>query len=286
MKIWLDGQLVDESQAKISVLDHGLLYGDGVFEGIRVYDGQIFKCAQHVERLFESADQLRLRIPYSREEITDAMHATIAANDMRDAYIRLVVTRGAGTLGLNPFQCPNPSVIIICGTIQLFPAEMYDHGMPVIIAQTRRTSASMLDPSVKSLNYLNNIQAKIEAVDANVSEALMLNAQGNIAEGTGDNVFIVSGGKVLTPPPSAGILIGITRQTVIDLCLSLDIPIEERDITPDDLFAADECFLTGTAAEVISVGSVDGQPIGGGHAGPITRRLMNAFHQHVRKTLE
>ncbi|MBL7134424.1 MAG: branched-chain-amino-acid transaminase [Phycisphaerae bacterium] len=281
MKIWLDGSLVDEAEAKISVLDHGTLYGDGVFEGIRVYGGKIFEMRAHVERLFVSADKIRLEIPYDRQAIIDAMYETLEANGQRDAYIRLVVTRGPGTLGLSPFRCPTPTVFIIAGQIALYPQEMYDNGMAVIIAKTVRTSPTMLDPSVKSLNYLNNIMAKIEAVDAGVEEAVMLNVHGNVAECTGDNLFLVNDGQVRTPPTTAGVLVGVTRGVVIRLAGELDIPLVEADITPDQLHRADECFLTGTAAEVIAVTRIDGRTIGTGKAGPVTTRLLKAFRDYI-----
>jgi len=281
MKIWLDGSLVDESDAKISVLDHGTLYGDGVFEGIRVYGGKIFEVRAHIERLFVSADKIRLDIPYDRQAIIDAMYETLAANGLKDAYIRLVVTRGAGTLGLNPFRCSEPSVYIIAGQIALYPPELYDSGMAVIIAKTVRTSPTMLDPSVKSLNYLNNIIAKIEAIDAGVEEAVMLNVHGNVAECTGDNLFLVNDGQVQTPPTSAGVLVGVTRGVVIRLAGELGIPLVEADITPDVLYQADECFLTGTAAEVIAVTKVDDRTIGTGKVGPVTTRLMKAFRDYI-----
>ena len=212
MKIWLDGQLVDRAEASLSVFDHGTLYGDGVFEGIRVYSGKIFECQAHMDRLFQSAEKIRLTIPYSREQIIAAMESTMAANKVKDGYIRLVVTRGAGTLGLNPYRCPKASVFVIADQLEMYPAEMYERGMPVIIAKTRRTNATMLDPAVKSLNYLNNIMARVEAVDAGVGEAIMLNDRGEVAEATGDNLFIVKNGTVLTPPVSAGILQGVTRR--------------------------------------------------------------------------
>lgn len=282
MKIWLDGQLVDKADAKLSVYDHGTLYGDGVFEGIRAYGGKVFQCDAHLDRLFVSAQKIRLTLPYSKQELRDAIYATLQANSLTDSYIRLVVTRGVGNLGLNPFQCPNPSVVIIADYIQLYPKELYDKGMPIIISKITRTSARMVDPSIKSLNYLNNILGKIECIDAGVSEAVMLNEAGNVAEATGDNVFIVKGGKLFTPPPSAGILLGVTRNVVLRLALGLGIPAEEKDITPDELLAADECFLTGTAAEVIPVTSIDNVVLHGGKVGPITRQLIDAFHAFIR----
>jgi len=281
MKVWLDGKLVEKDDAKISVLDHGTLYGDGVFEGIRVYGGRIFLCEAHVDRLYRSAKLVRLAIPYTKQELTEAMQETVAANGCVDGYIRLVVTRGEGTLGLSPFKCPQPSVYIIADSIELYPQEMYDQGMAVIIAKTVRTSASMIDPSIKSLNYLNNILAKIEAIDAGVAEAIMLNASGNVAECTGDNLFIVKDGAVISPPPEAGLLIGITRRAVMGLATKLGLEVVERNIAPADLYEADECFLTGTAAEVISVTRIDETVIGGGVPGAVTQRLLGAFREFI-----
>jgi len=281
MKVWLNGALVEKEQAKLTVLDHGTLYGDGVFEGIRVYNGKVFQCQAHVDRLFNSARYIRLAVPYTKQEITQAIHDTIAANAVTDGYIRLVVTRGEGTLGLSPNRCPTPGVFIIADQIALYPEEMYRDGMAVIIAKTVRTSPRMLSPAVKSLNYLNNIMANLEATDAGVAEAVMLNEHGNISECTGDNIFIVVGGKLITPPVGAGILEGITRTVVMRLAGKLAIPVAERDIIPDQLYQADECFLTGTAAEVIAVTKVDGRTIGSGRPGPVTSRLLAAFRQYI-----
>lgn len=282
MKVWLNGSLVDEQDAKITVMDHGVLYGDGVFEGLRVYDRKVFQFRAHIDRLFASAEKTRLRIPYARQDLRDAIYQSLQANSLVDGYMRLVITRGYGTLGLNPFKCPKPNVFIIAtDQIVLYSQEMYDRGLAVIIARTLRTSASMLDPSVKSLNYLNNIMARIEAVDAGVEEAVMLNANGNIAECTGDNIFIVTGGRVVTPPTSAGVLVGITRAVVMRLAEQLDIPLSEVDISPEQLYQADECFLTGTAAEVIAVTKVDDRTIGTGRPGPVTTRLLQAFQDYI-----
>lgn len=278
----MNGKLIDKERAAVSVYDHGLLYGDGVFEGIRVYNGKIFQCDAHVDRLFASASAIRLKIPITREEIIEAMERTVAANGIVDGYIRLVVTRGPGTLGLNPFKCTSPVVVVIADQIAIYSPEMYENGLEVIIAKTRRISPEMLPPLVKSCNYLNNILAKIEAVDAGVPEAIMLNAAGQIAEATGDNVFIVSHGVVITPPIETGILNGITRKVTINLARQLDIPLIERAIEVDELYAADECFLTGTAAEIIAVRKVDGRVIGQGKAGPITLKLMEAFRKFIR----
>ncbi len=282
MKVWLNGKLVTKGEAKLPVFDHGTLYGDGVFEGIRIYGQRIFQAQAHIDRLFNSARDIRLAIPYTKQELIDAMYETLQANSVTDGYIRLVVTRGVGTLGLNPFKCPDPNTFIIADQVALYPDEMYKKGMAVIIAKTIRTSASMLKPSVKSLNYLNNILAKIEAIDAGVAEAIMLNAQGNVAECTGVNLFIVKDGQLVTPLASAGILEGITRAVVLILAERLEIPAEQKNIMPEDLYAADECFLTGTAAEVISVTKIDGKAIGTGQPGPITRKLLEAFREYTR----
>ncbi len=281
MKVWVNGELVDKNDAKLTVFDHGTLYGDGVFEGIRAYGGKVFQVKTHVDRLYESARKIRLAIPYTKQELIEAMRATLTANSVVDGYIRLVVTRGEGTLGLSPFKCPDPNVFIIADQIALYGEEMYRDGMSVIIAETIRTSARMLDPSIKSMNYLNNIMAKIEAIDAGVAEAIMLNVDGNVAECTGDNIFIVKDGRVVTPPAEAGMLIGITRGVVMMLARKLGLDVVERDITPDDVYAADECFLTGTAAEVISVTKVDERLIGNGKPGPITQKLLAAFRQYI-----
>lgn len=286
MKVWMNGQLVDKADAKISVFDHGVLYGDGVFEGIRIYQKRVFEAQAHIDRLYGSAREIRLAIPHTKQEMIDAMYETLRANDISDGYIRLVVTRGEGTLGLSPFKCAAPTVYIIADQIALYPEEMYEKGMAVIIAKTIRTSASMLNPSIKSMNYLNNIMAKIEAVDAGVAEAIMLNEHGNVAECTGDNLFMVKDGKVTTPPLDAGILGGITRRVVLRLAEHLGLPPAETDILPEQLYAADECFLTGTAAEVISVTRVDGRAIGDGKPGPITRKLLDAFRQYIRSGAE
>ncbi len=286
MKVWINGNLVEKEKASISVLDHGVLYGNGVFEGIRVYNGKIFRCDAHMDRLFASAEGIRLPIPPAKQEIVDAMYETIAANGITDGYIRLVVTRGPGTLGLNPFRCSGGSVIIIADQIALYPPEMYETGLEVIIAKTRRMSHEMLSPAVKSCNYLNNIMARIEAVDAGVAEAIMLNADETIAEATGDNVFIVRDGTVATSPPESCGLRGITRQIVIGLAGDLGVPLAEQAVTVEQLYAADECFLTGTAAEVIAVTKVDERIIGSGKAGTITKKLLDAFRQFIRDECE
>jgi branched-chain amino acid aminotransferase len=281
MKIWLNDRLVDESEAKISVFDHGLLYGDGVFEGIRVYSGRIFEFDAHLDRLYRSAKAIRLELPVSRQKIIEATEKTVKANGVSDGYIRLVITRGIGTLGLNPFVCKNPQVFIIADKIQLYPEELYEKGLRVISASTLRNHPQALPPQIKSLNYLNNILAKIEAVDANAPEAIMYNLQGYVAEATGDNVFTVMGGIVYTPPVQAGSLEGITRDVVIKLAKIEKLKVLERNLTRFDLYAADEMFLTGTAAEVIGVVDVDGRIIGSGKPGPITNLLRKKFYEYA-----
>jgi len=282
MKVWMNGELRDAADAAVSVFDHGLLYGDGVFEGIRIYNGRIFRAKAHVDRLFDGAKAIRLEIPATKDEIIDAMYETLRANDLDDGYIRVVVTRGAGSLGIDPFGCAEPCLIIIADKIQLYPKELYETGMSVIIASTPRNSPNALDPRIKSLNYLNNILARMEAADAGVGEAIMLNADGLVAEASADNVFIVRDGVVATPPVYAGILGGITRDVVLTLAGELGIEVIEREMSRYDLYSAHECFLTGTGAEVVPVTKIDGRIIGDGGVGPITRQLMAAFHALVR----
>ena len=281
LKIWLDGKLVDEQDAKISVFDHGLLYGDGVFEGIRVYDRRIFELQAHVERFFNSAKGIRLEIPMSKARLIKAMQETVEANDVIDGYIRLVVTRGTGTLGLNPFVCGPAQLFIIADSIQLYPEELYETGMKVISAATVRNHPLAVPPQAKSLNYLNNILAKIEALDNDVPEAIMYNHQGYVAEATGDNVSIVRKGIIFTPPAEAGALEGITRAVVIRLAKQENIEVIERNLTRFDLYVCDEFFLTGTAAEVIGVVRIDGRIIGDGKPGPVTRLLRNKFFNYA-----
>jgi len=283
--IWVNGRLLPKSKAMVSVFDHGLLYGDGVFEGIRVYRGRIFKCRQHMDRLYRSAERLRIRIPIGRDEMVAIQRRCIEANEVTEGYIRLVVTRGVGTLGLNPFKCPRPGIICIADQISLYPPEMYQTGMRVIVALRTRIPIDCLDPRIKSLNYLNNILAKIEAIDAGCLEAIMLNTDGYVAECTGDNIFAVKDGALLTPPGEAGILEGITRRFVKDeLCPRLGLSVQERPIRIDEVLEADEVFLTGSAAEIIAVTQVDRD--GAEHRicdgeGPITRRLREAFRAVV-----
>jgi branched-chain amino acid aminotransferase len=278
MKIFIDGKYYNERDAKISVFDHGLLYGDGVFEGIRAYNGRVFRLKEHIDRLFYSAKAILLDIPMSPEKISQAVIETCRANKLRDAYIRLVVTRGIGTLGLNPRSCKKPSVIVIAGKIQVYPAELYAKGMEIVTVPTVRNLHSAVNPAVKSLNYLNNILAKIEANNAGVEEAVMLNAEGFVSEGTADNLFIVKNGELLTPPLSAGALYGITRQTVIELARQAGVKVTEPNLTRYDLFNADECFLTGTGAEIMPVIKIDGRVIGSGKPGNLTRKLVGEYH--------
>ncbi len=278
MKIFIDGKFCDESEAKISVFDHGLLYGDGVFEGIRAYHGRVFKLKEHIDRLFYSAKAILLELPMSHAALMAATVETCRQSGITDGYIRLVVTRGVGTLGLNPNRCKNPSVIIIADKIQVYPKELYERGMDIVTVPTVRNLHSAVNPAIKSLNYLNNILAKIEANNAGVEEAVMLNSEGYVAEGTADNIFIVRNGALFTPPLAAGALYGITRQTVIELAEAAGWKVTEPNLTRYDLFNADECFLTGTGAELIPVVKIDGRVIGTGQPGPITRQLVQNYH--------
>jgi branched-chain amino acid aminotransferase len=283
-KIYIDGKFYPEAKAKVSVFDHGLLYGDGIFEGIRFYDGRVFRLEEHIERLWDSAHSICLDIPMSKREMTEAVLETIRQNDLRDGYIRLLVTRGVGDLGLDPRRCKRASVIIITATIALYPREIYQKGLSIVTCATRRTSPSALNPAVKSLNYLNNVMARIEANLAGADEALMLNDAGNVAECTADNVFIIKRGQIFTPPITAGALRGITRAVIFEIAAELGIKILEANITRHDVFVADECFLTGTAAEVIPVIKVDGRPIGNGKPGTITARMIARFREMTRQT--
>ena len=282
LKIWLDDKLVDESQATVSVFDHGLLYGDGVFEGIRVYGGKIFELDAHIERLYASANAIRLNMPVDPDTMTDRTRQTVDANDIKDGYIRLIVTRGVGTLGLNPLVCKKGQVIIIAATIQLYPEELYRSGLKVISASTVRNHPLTVSPQIKSLNYLNNILAKIEALDRDMLEAIMYNHEGYVAEATGDNVFIVKDGGLASPPISAGSLPGITRGVVMRLARDSGYEVTEQNLTRYDLYAADEIFLTGTAAEVIGIVEIDGRTIGSGRPGPVTQELLKRFAQYTR----
>jgi branched-chain amino acid aminotransferase len=282
MKIYIDGEFFGEADAKISVFDHGLLYGDGVFEGIRMYHNRVFKLAEHIERLYWSAKAILLDIPLTPAELTAATLETCRQNGLREGYIRLLVTRGKGTLGLDPRRCPRASVIIIASKIQLYPEKYYQEGLTIVTVPTTRMLVNSVNPAIKSLNYLNNILARIEANNAGVEEAIMLNTEGFVAECTGDNVFIVHKGRLMTPPLSAGALYGITRNTVIECARELGIPVAEPNLTRYDLYIADELFLTGTAAEMVPVVKVDGRVIGAGQPGPVTARLLAAFRERTK----
>ena len=286
MKVFIDGKYYDERAAKISVFDHGLLYGDGVFEGIRAYHGRVFKLREHIDRLFYSAKSILLEIPMSHAHLMRAVVDACRVNKIRDGYIRLVVTRGVGTLGLNPNRCKNPSVIIIADKIQLYPPALYQKGMEIVTVPTTRNLHSALNPAIKSLNYLNNILAKIEANQAGCEEAVMLNAEGFVAECTGDNLFIVKNGQLLTPPLSAGALYGITRGVVMELAEEEGLAVFEPNLTRYDLFNADECFLTGTGAEIVPVVKIDGRVIGTGKPGPITNKLVTEYHALTKNSGE
>ena len=286
MKVFIDGKYYDGRAAKISVFDHGLLYGDGVFEGIRAYHGRVFKLREHIDRLFCSAKAILLNIPMSHAHLMHAVVEACRKNKIHDGYIRLVVTRGIGTLGLNPNRCKNPSVIIIADKIQLYPPAFYQKGMEIVTVPTMRNLHSALNPAIKSLNYLNNILAKIEANHAGCEEAVMLNAEGFVAECTGDNLFIVKKGALLTPPLSAGALYGITRGVVMELAEEEGLAVSEPNLTRYDLFNADECFLTGTGAEIVPVVKIDGRVIGTGKPGPITRKLEEEYRTLTKNSGE
>ncbi|OHB64858.1 MAG: branched-chain-amino-acid transaminase [Planctomycetes bacterium RBG_13_50_24] len=281
LKIWLDGKLVDREDAKITVYDHGLLYGDGVFEGIRVYNSRVFELDAHIKRLYESAKAIRLTIAISQNELAGAVEETVKANSVTNGYIRLVVTRGVGTLGLNPFVCKNSCIFIIADSIQLYPEELYEKGMRIISATTVRNHPLAIPPQAKTMNYLNNILAKIEALDNNVPEAIMYNHEGYVAEASGDNVLIVKDGVIYTPPAEAGALPGITRSIVIKLAKEENLQVVEKNLTRFDLYVCDEFFLTGTAAEVIGIIEVDGRMIGDGKPGPITSLLRKKFFEYA-----
>jgi len=283
LQVYIDGTLYAKEDAKISVYDHGLLYGDGVFECIRSYSGKVFRLREHLDRLWNSAKAIWLTIPISKEEMAAAIEKTLAANGIQDGYIRVVVTRGCGSLGLDPNHCSHPQVIIITDLISLYPDELYRKGLEIVTVSTMRNHPAALSPRVKSLNYLNNILAKIEGQQAGCVEALMLNHKGEVAECTGDNIFLVRDGRVLTPPNDASILEGVTRQAVIDLAREAGIVVAEVALTKHDVYIADECFLTGSAAEVIPVVKVDSRTIGDGTPGPITRDLRERFHKLTRE---
>lgn len=283
LQIYISGKLYDKENAKISVYDHGLLYGDGVFEGMRSYGGKVFRLGEHLDRLWDSAQAIWLEIPISKEEMTRAVNDTLRVNDIQDGYIRLVVTRGAGSLGLDPNRTSDPQVIIITDHIALYPKEYYDKGLELVTASTQRNHPAALSPRIKSLNYLNNILAKIEGLKAGCVEALMLNHKGEVAECTGDNIFLVARGELLTPPIDAGILEGITRNAVLEIARDCGIPTREIALTRYDVYIADECFLTGSAAEVIPVVKVDNRAIGSGQPGPVTQDLIRRFHELTRR---
>jgi len=282
-KVYIGGKLYEKADAKISVFDHGLLYGDGIFEGIRSYAGRVFRLEAHVDRLYDSARAIHLQIPMAKDEMARAVLETLAANKLVEAYIRLIVTRGAGSLGLDPRKTTDPQVIIITDSISLYPPELYEHGLKIVTAGTMRNHPAALNPRVKSLNYLNSILAKIEGTNAGCLEALMLNHKGEVAECTGDNIFIVKRRELVTPSVDAGILEGITRDAVIELARGAGVTVVERTMDRHDVYTADECFLTGTAAEVIPVVECDGRPIGTGKPGPITKDLLARFHKLVRE---
>lgn len=281
MKIYLDGKFVDDADAKVSVFDHGLLYGDGVFEGIRLYGGNVFRLDEHLERLEYSAKAIMLDLPLTRQQLSDATCETCRINGLTDGYIRLVVTRGVGDLGLAPWLCAKPSVFIIASKISLYPQEHYDNGLAIVTVPTRRINPSALPPTIKSLNYLNNILGKIEAKQFGALEAIMLNDQGYVAECTADNIFTVHKGEIVTPPASQGALKGITRGTIFDIARELGLTIREADMTRYDVWVADECFLTGSGAEVIPVSKLDGRVIGTGKPGPVTQKVLAAFRRRV-----
>lgn len=282
-KIYLNGELVDCKDAKISVFDHGFLFGDGVFEGMRCYNGTVFRMEEHIDRLWESAQSLHITIPGSKAEMIAAVYETLDANELENAYIRLIITRGIGTLGLDAHLCKNPGIVIIANLLQLYSSDLYDKGIKIVTASTIRTPSDSLNPRIKSLNYLNNIMAKIEGHNAGCEEALMLNHQGNIAECTGDNIFVIKQGKLFTPGIEAGILEGITRNAVMEVAQQLGMEVLQTNLTRHDVYCADECFLTGSAAELIPVIEVDARMIGSGKPGQITLKILNAFRELVKK---
>lgn len=284
MEIYLDGQFVSEADAKISIFDHGLLYGDGIFEGIRIYNRAIFKLDEHLSRLYGGAKAIMLEVPLSIAELRAAVIETAHRSGLTDGYIRLVVTRGVGDLGLNPVKCPKPSVFIIASTIKIYPDEIYDKGMKVVTVSTRRNLIEALNPRVKSLNYLNNVMATLEVNRTDAQEGLMLNADGYVTECIVDNFFLVDAGTVVTPPTSLGALKGVTRDTVMDLAREAGLPVEERVLTLHDVYVADEAFLTGTAAEIAPITNVDDRIIGDGKPGPVTTALMSSFHSYSRSS--
>lgn len=277
--IYLNGEIVPEDQAKVSVFDHGYLYGDGIFEGIRAYNGRVFMLDEHIKRLYESAKTIMLDIPLNKEEMEAAILETIRANDLRDAYIRVVVSRGEGDLGLDPRKCPKPTIVIIASAIQLYPEELYETGLKLVTVPTRRNGPEMVNPRIKSLNYLNNIMARIEANMQDAPEAIILNSDGYVAECTGDNIFIITGNTLYTPPKYAGILKGTKREVVLEIAADMGLEVKEELFTRHDIFNADECFLSGTAAEVIPVVEVDSRKVGDGKVGKKTTALIAKFRE-------
>ena len=286
MKVYINGEFFEQEQAKISVFDHGLLYGDGVFEGIRAYNGRVFKLKEHIDRLYYSAKAILLKIPMTHAEVMAAVVETLRVNGLEDGYVRLVVTRGVGTLGLSPNRCVEPQVIVIAGKIQLYPEEFYQNGLKIVTVPTTRNHHNAVNPAIKSLNYLNNILAKIEAHNAGVEEAIMLNPMGYVAECTGDNIFSIHGDHLRTPPLEAGALYGVTRATVMELAANLGLKVAETNLTRYDLYNADECFLTGTGAEIIPVVGIDGREIGNGSPGHWTRQFVTDYKTLTRETGE
>lgn len=282
MKVYINGKFVDQSQATVSVFDHGLLYGDGVFEGIRSYNKRVFKLNEHIDRLFESALSIMLNIPMTHKQLVEAVKKSLRVNRLSDAYIRLVVTRGVGDLGLDPRKCKHPTVFIIADSIQLYPKELYERGLDIITVATQRNVPEALNPQIKSLNYLNNILGKIEAINAGYQEALMLSVSGYVTECTGENIFMVKGKGLVTPPAYIGALRGITRQSVMELALKSKLSVKEDLLTRHDLFNADEVFLTGTAAEIVPIVKIDGRVIGSGKPGSVTKKLQTLFHRLTR----
>jgi branched-chain amino acid aminotransferase len=284
MQIYLDGEFLSEAEAKISIFDHGLLYGDGIFEGIRIYNKAIFKLDEHLNRLYGGAKAILLEVPLALVDLEAAIIETVRRNGLTDGYIRLVVTRGVGDLGLNPIKCPRPSLFIIASTIKIYPDEIYQKGMKVVTVSTRRNLIEALNPRIKSLNYMNNVLATLEVNRTDAQEGLMLNADGYVTECIVDNFFLVDAGTVVTPPTSMGALKGVTRDTVMDLAREAGYPVEERIITLHDVYVADEAFLTGTAAEIAPITSVDERIIGDGRPGSVTHDLMTRFHEYARSS--
>lgn len=283
VEVYINGKYFPKEDAKISVYDHGLLYGDGVFEGLRSYSGNVFRLQTHLERLYESARAIMLTIPMELPDLAEAVKATVARNNITDGYVRLVVTRGAGSLGIDPAKTADPQIIIIADHIELYPKELYENGLEIVTASTIRNHPAALNPRIKSLNYLNNILAKLEGKRAGCLEALMLNHRGEVSECTADNIFTIKRGELYTPPIDAGILEGVTRNAIIELAEQAGIAVHQVTMTRHDVYVADECFLTGSGAEVIPVVKVDSRPIGTGAVGPLTRQLSQAFHRLVRQ---